>query len=161
MNSLVFRCCAAYALCRVSPEFGPRQQLTLLMVADKHTRNAHLLSAPSDHAARGIPAQDAITRTPLCSMMMKVFSSGNGHWDPKQAHGNDSGPLALSFPVLICPPPLLGHHLMVTSLLDRSEVIIRPMKDGDGKRTFKLGLIVTMSCHPWDSNAKVSFLVPP
>ncbi|MBW0528334.1 hypothetical protein O181_068049 [Austropuccinia psidii MF-1] len=29
------------------------------------------------------------------------------------------------------------------------------MKDGDGKRTFKLGLIVTMSCDPWDSNFKV------
>ncbi|MBW0557392.1 hypothetical protein O181_097107 [Austropuccinia psidii MF-1] len=28
------------------------------------------------------------------------------------------------------------------------------MKDGNGKRTFKLGPIVTMSCHPWDSNAK-------
>ncbi|MBW0462369.1 hypothetical protein O181_002084 [Austropuccinia psidii MF-1] len=43
---------------------------------------------------------------------------------------------------------------MVTSLLDRSEVIIRPMRDGDGKRKFDLGLIITMSCHPWDSNAK-------
>ncbi|MBW0553617.1 hypothetical protein O181_093332, partial [Austropuccinia psidii MF-1] len=43
---------------------------------------------------------------------------------------------------------------MVTSLLGQSEVIIRPMKDSNGKRTFELGLIVTMSCHPWDSNAK-------
>ncbi|MBW0544882.1 hypothetical protein O181_084597 [Austropuccinia psidii MF-1] len=50
--------------------------------------------------------------------------------------------------------PLLGHHPMVNSLLDQSKVIIRPMKDGDGKRTLKLGQIVTMSCHPWDSNAK-------
>ncbi|MBW0549106.1 hypothetical protein O181_088821 [Austropuccinia psidii MF-1] len=50
--------------------------------------------------------------------------------------------------------PLLGHHLMVTSLLDLSEVIIRPMKDGNGERTFELGLIITMSCHQWDSNAK-------
>ncbi|MBW0551964.1 hypothetical protein O181_091679 [Austropuccinia psidii MF-1] len=56
--------------------------------------------------------------------------------------------------------PLLGHHLMVTSLLDWSEVIIWPMKDGDGERTFKLGPIVTMSCHRWDSNAKtLPFLV--
>ncbi|MBW0540610.1 hypothetical protein O181_080325 [Austropuccinia psidii MF-1] len=46
------------------------------------------------------------------------------------------------------------HHPMVTSLLDRSEVIIWPMKDCDGKRTFKLGLIVTMPCHQWDSKAK-------
>ncbi|MBW0497195.1 hypothetical protein O181_036910 [Austropuccinia psidii MF-1] len=44
---------------------------------------------------------------------------------------------------------------MVTSLLDRREVIIRPMKGGDGKRTFELAPIVTISCHPWDSNAKV------
>ncbi|MBW0493216.1 hypothetical protein O181_032931 [Austropuccinia psidii MF-1] len=57
--------------------------------------------------------------------------------------------------VLICPPPLLGHHAMVTSLLDLSEVITWPIKDGNGKRTFDLGPIVTMSCHPWDSNAKV------
>ncbi|MBW0524307.1 hypothetical protein O181_064022 [Austropuccinia psidii MF-1] len=28
------------------------------------------------------------------------------------------------------------------------------MKDGDGKRTFELALIVTMSCHPWDLNVK-------
>ncbi|MBW0469043.1 hypothetical protein O181_008758 [Austropuccinia psidii MF-1] len=45
--------------------------------------------------------------------------------------------------------------LMITSLLDWIEMIIWPMKDGDGKRTFKLGQIFTMSCHPWDSNAKV------
>ncbi|MBW0592376.1 hypothetical protein O181_132091 [Austropuccinia psidii MF-1] len=39
--------------------------------------------------------------------------------------------------------PLLGHHPMVTSLLDLSKVIIRLMKDGNGKRTFKIGPIVT------------------
>ncbi|MBW0576549.1 hypothetical protein O181_116264 [Austropuccinia psidii MF-1] len=65
-------------------------------------------------------------------------------WAPgPHANGNDSGQLALSPQVLICPPPLLGHHSMVTSLLNWSEVIIRPMKDGDGKRTFELGPIVT------------------
>ncbi|MBW0471659.1 hypothetical protein O181_011374 [Austropuccinia psidii MF-1] len=50
--------------------------------------------------------------------------------------------------------PLLGHHPMVTSLLNQSQVIIRPMKDGNGERKFKLGPIVTMSCRPLDSNAK-------
>ncbi|MBW0489701.1 hypothetical protein O181_029416 [Austropuccinia psidii MF-1] len=125
------------------------------MLADKHTRNARSLSDPSDHTARGVPAQDTLVRTLLCSTMMKLFPSGNGHWDPKQSDWNDSGQLALSLPVLICPPPLLGHHPMVTSLLEQSKVIIWPMKDGNGKRTFKLGLIVTMSCHTWDSNAKV------
>ncbi|MBW0521714.1 hypothetical protein O181_061429 [Austropuccinia psidii MF-1] len=58
-------------------------------------------------------------------------------------------PLSINFST-----PRLGHHLMVTSFLGQSEVIIRPMKDGDGKRTFKLWPIITMSCHPWDSNAK-------
>ncbi|MBW0546143.1 hypothetical protein O181_085858 [Austropuccinia psidii MF-1] len=59
-----------------------------------------------------------------------------------------------------CPPsidlsiPLLGHHPMVTSLLNWSKVIIRLMKVGNGKRTFELGPIITMSCHPWDSNSK-------
>ncbi|MBW0489143.1 hypothetical protein O181_028858 [Austropuccinia psidii MF-1] len=130
------------------------------MLADNQTRNAHLFNS-SNHGARGAPAQDALARTPLWLTMMKVFPSGNGHWDPKQADGNDSRRLALSLPVLIFPPPLLGHHLMVTSLLDWSEVIMRPMKDSNGERTFELGAIVFMSCHPWDSNAKVSFLFPP
>ncbi|MBW0558515.1 hypothetical protein O181_098230, partial [Austropuccinia psidii MF-1] len=80
--------------------------------------------------------------------MMKVFLRGNGPRDAKQADSNDSGKLALSPQALICPPPLLGHHPMVTSLLDCSKVIIRSMKDGEGKRTFELGPIVTMSCHP-------------
>ncbi|MBW0529072.1 hypothetical protein O181_068787 [Austropuccinia psidii MF-1] len=124
------------------------------MLADKHTRNACLLSDSSNHAARGVPAQDALAKTPLCSTMMKVFPSGNGPRYPKQADGNNSRRLALSLQASICPPPLLGHHPMVTSLLDRREMIIQPMKDGNGKRTFKLGLIITMSCHPWDSNAK-------
>ncbi|MBW0592412.1 hypothetical protein O181_132127, partial [Austropuccinia psidii MF-1] len=48
---------------------------------------------------------------------------------------------------MISPVPssidLSTHHPMVTSLLDLSKVIIRPMKDGNGKRTFELGLIVT------------------
>ncbi|MBW0582114.1 hypothetical protein O181_121829 [Austropuccinia psidii MF-1] len=75
--------------------------------------------------------------------MMKPYPSANGHRDLKQADRNDSGRLALSPQASICSTPLLGHHLMVTSLLDLSEVIIRPMNDGNGKRTFKLGLIVT------------------
>ncbi|MBW0500896.1 hypothetical protein O181_040611 [Austropuccinia psidii MF-1] len=50
--------------------------------------------------------------------------------------------------------PLQGHHPMVTLLLDRREVIVHLMKDGNGKRTFELGPIVTMSCHPWDPKAK-------
>ncbi|MBW0563495.1 hypothetical protein O181_103210 [Austropuccinia psidii MF-1] len=115
----------------------------LLMLANKHTRNACLLSDPSDHVARGVPNQDALARTPLWSRMMKLFPSGNGGWDPKQADDTNSKQLAQSPQVLIFPPPLLGHHPMVTSLLDRSEVIIRTIKDGNGERTFKLGPIVT------------------
>ncbi|MBW0551763.1 hypothetical protein O181_091478 [Austropuccinia psidii MF-1] len=148
-NSL---CHALYALSGVSPAFAPQQQPMLVMLSHKHTRNARSLFNPLDHAARGYPAQDAIARNPLWLTMMKVFPSENGHRDPKQADGNDSGQLALSLPVSICPPPLSGHHPMVTSLLDRSQVIIRPMKDGNGKRTFELGPIVTMSCHPFDSH---------
>ncbi|MBW0542755.1 hypothetical protein O181_082470 [Austropuccinia psidii MF-1] len=84
------------------------------MLSDKHTRNAHLLSEPSNHAARGVPDEDALVRTPLWLTMMKAFPSGNGRWDPKQADGYDSGRLYQS------------------------------PQDGDGKRTFKLGPIVTM-----------------
>ncbi|MBW0530348.1 hypothetical protein O181_070063 [Austropuccinia psidii MF-1] len=113
------------------------------MLANKHTKSVCLLSAPSNHAARGILSQDALVRTPLWSAMMKPYPSANGHPDPKQADGNDCGQLALSPQVSICPPPLLGHHPMVTSLLDLSKVIIQPVKDGNGKRTFKLGPIVT------------------
>ncbi|MBW0473406.1 hypothetical protein O181_013121 [Austropuccinia psidii MF-1] len=126
----------------------------LVMLAKKHTRNSFSLCNPSDHGARGVPDKDTLARTPLWSAMMKSLPSRNGHLDPKQADGNNSGKLAQSPQVLICQPPLLGHHPMVTSHLDRSKVIIRPMKGGNGKRTFKLGLIVSMSCHPWDSNSK-------
>ncbi|MBW0558216.1 hypothetical protein O181_097931 [Austropuccinia psidii MF-1] len=153
-NCFVFRCRALYAPSEISPAFFPQQQPMLVMLSDKHTRNVFLLLAPSDHAAKGVLAQAALARTPLWLTMMKPYLSTNGHQDPKQANGNDSGQLALSPQVLICPP-LLGHHPMVTSLLDRSKVIIRPMKDGDGKKTFKLGPIVTMSCHQGDSNVKI------
>ncbi|MBW0591699.1 hypothetical protein O181_131414, partial [Austropuccinia psidii MF-1] len=130
LNCFVFRCRALYAPSGVSPASVPQQRPTLVMVADKNTRNVCLLSVPSDHKARGVLALDALTRTPLWSMMMKRFPSANGHGDLKQADGNNSGQLALSPQASICPPPLLGHHPMVTSLLDLSEVIIRPMARG-------------------------------
>ncbi|MBW0551999.1 hypothetical protein O181_091714, partial [Austropuccinia psidii MF-1] len=113
------------------------------MLADKYTRNVCLLSAPSDHAGRGVLAQDGLARTPLWSTIMKPYLSANGHWDPKQADRNNSGQFSLSPQVLICPAPLLGHHPMVTLLLNWSEVIIRLMKDGNGKSTFMLWPIVT------------------
>ncbi|MBW0549627.1 hypothetical protein O181_089342 [Austropuccinia psidii MF-1] len=141
---------ALYAPTGVSPAFVPQWQPTLVMLADKHTRNVCLLSSPSDQVSRGVLAQDALAETPLWLTMMKPYLSANGHWDRKQADRNDSGRLALSPQVLICPPPLLGQHPMVTSLLDLSKVIIRPMKEGNGKRTFELGPIITMSCHQWD-----------
>ncbi|MBW0545759.1 hypothetical protein O181_085474 [Austropuccinia psidii MF-1] len=128
----------------------------LVMLANKHTRNVRLLSSPSDHKARGVLAQDDLARTPLWLTMMKPYPRANGHRDLKQADGNSSGRLALSPQALICPHPLLGHHPMITSLLDMSKVIIQPMKDGNGERTFKFGPIVTMSCHRWDSNGKDS-----
>ncbi|MBW0474167.1 hypothetical protein O181_013882 [Austropuccinia psidii MF-1] len=97
---------------------------------------------------------NTLVRTPLWSTMMKEFPSGNGQWDPKQADGNNSRQLAPCPQVSVCPTPLQGHHPMVTYLLDQSKVIIWPMKDGNGNRTLELGPIVTMSCHPWDSNIK-------
>ncbi|MBW0531895.1 hypothetical protein O181_071610 [Austropuccinia psidii MF-1] len=75
------------------------------MLADKHTRNARLLSDPSDHATRGFSTQDTLARTPLWSTMMKEFPSGNGLRDPKQADGNDSRQSAQSPQVLTFPPP--------------------------------------------------------
>ncbi|MBW0559675.1 hypothetical protein O181_099390, partial [Austropuccinia psidii MF-1] len=120
----------------------------LVMLADNHTRNACSLSNPSNHAARGVPDQDALTRTPLWLTMRRAFPSRNGCREQFWMISPVPSSIDLS-------TPLLGHHPMVTSLLDQSELIIRPMKDGNGERTFKLGPIVTMSCHPWDSNAKV------
>ncbi|MBW0552367.1 hypothetical protein O181_092082 [Austropuccinia psidii MF-1] len=75
------------------------------MLADKHTRNVHLLSAPSDHEARGVLAQDTLARTPLWLTMMKQYPSANGHQDLKKADGNVSGQLALLPQASICPPP--------------------------------------------------------
>ncbi|MBW0475995.1 hypothetical protein O181_015710 [Austropuccinia psidii MF-1] len=87
-------CRALYALSGVSPASAPQQGPTLVILTDKHTRNAYWLSDPSHHMVRGVPAQDSLTRTPLWSMMMKVFPSRNGRWDPKQANQNNSGRLA-------------------------------------------------------------------
>ncbi|MBW0486164.1 hypothetical protein O181_025879 [Austropuccinia psidii MF-1] len=121
----------------------------LVMLADKHTRNACLLSNPSGHVARGVPNQDTLVRTPLWLTIMEAFPSRNESQDPKQEDGNNSRQLAQSPQVSICPLPPRPPP-MVTSLIDWSKVIIRPMKDGNGKRTFKLGLIVTMSRNPTD-----------
>ncbi|MBW0497535.1 hypothetical protein O181_037250 [Austropuccinia psidii MF-1] len=49
---------------------------------------------------------------------------------------------------------------MVTSLLDWSKVIIQPMKNGNGKRTFKLGLIVTHGIQMSKKLAPSPFLEP-
>ncbi|MBW0568394.1 hypothetical protein O181_108109 [Austropuccinia psidii MF-1] len=142
------------ALSRVSPAFVPHQQPTLVILANKHTTNAHSFSDPSNCAARGVPDQNALARTPLWSTM-KAFPSGNGSQDPKQADRNASGLLALCPQVLICPPPLRHHHPMVTPLLDRRKVIIQPMKDGDCKRRLELGTIITMYFQPGVSKAKL------
>ncbi|MBW0588034.1 hypothetical protein O181_127749 [Austropuccinia psidii MF-1] len=77
------------------------------MLADKHTRNVCLLSAPSDHTARGVSAQDALVRTPLWLTMTKPYPSMDGHRDPKQADGNDSRQLDLSTPP---PRPPSNSH---------------------------------------------------
>ncbi|MBW0500813.1 hypothetical protein O181_040528 [Austropuccinia psidii MF-1] len=74
--------------------------------ANKQTRTACLLCNPSDHTARGVPAQEALARIPLWSMMMKAFLSRNGCWDLKQADRNYSGQLALSPQVSISPPTI-------------------------------------------------------
>ncbi|MBW0553500.1 hypothetical protein O181_093215 [Austropuccinia psidii MF-1] len=105
LNRFVFRCRVLYAPSEVSPAFVPQRRPMLVMLAKKHTRNVCFLAPPSDHTARGVPTQDALARTPLWSTMMKPYPSANGHWDPKQANGIDSGQLALSPQVLICPPP--------------------------------------------------------
>ncbi|MBW0532865.1 hypothetical protein O181_072580 [Austropuccinia psidii MF-1] len=61
----------------------------LVMLANKHTRNVCLLSAPSNHMARGVPAQDALARTPLCPVPSGIDLStppprppSNGHFTP-------------------------------------------------------------------------------
>ncbi|MBW0506907.1 hypothetical protein O181_046622, partial [Austropuccinia psidii MF-1] len=99
-------CRALYAPSGVLPAFIPQQRPTLVMLADKHTRNVCLFSAPSDHAAREALAQDTLASTPLWSTMMKPYPSANEHRDPKQAYGNNSGRLARSPQLLIFPPPL-------------------------------------------------------
>ncbi|MBW0591436.1 hypothetical protein O181_131151, partial [Austropuccinia psidii MF-1] len=60
------------------------------MLADKHTRNARLLSDSYDHTARGVPAQDALARTPLCPVPSSIDLStppprppSNGHFTPR------------------------------------------------------------------------------
>ncbi|MBW0480424.1 hypothetical protein O181_020139 [Austropuccinia psidii MF-1] len=99
----------------------------LVLLSDKHTRNACLLSNPSDHAAREVPGQDTLARTPLWSTIIKAFPRGNVRWDNKQADGNACGKFTLSLQVSICPPPprppsdgpftpLLGQSLVTYGL---------------------------------------------
>ncbi|MBW0501523.1 hypothetical protein O181_041238 [Austropuccinia psidii MF-1] len=77
----------------------------IVMLANKHTRNACLLSNTSNHLARGVSAQDTIARTPLWLTMMKAFPSGNGTRDPKQADTNNSQHFPCPLKASICPPP--------------------------------------------------------
>ncbi|MBW0573890.1 hypothetical protein O181_113605 [Austropuccinia psidii MF-1] len=98
-------CRALYAPSGVSPAFVPQQRPTLVMLANKHKRNFCPFSAPSDHKARGVLAQDTLERTPLWSTMMKPYPSANGHRDLKQANGNNYRQLALSPQASIGPPP--------------------------------------------------------
>ncbi|MBW0483684.1 hypothetical protein O181_023399 [Austropuccinia psidii MF-1] len=102
---IYFRCPALCVLSGPSPTSATPQQAMLFMLANKHTRNAHSLSDPSNHTARGVLSQDALVRTPLWSTMMKEFLSGNGLWDPKQAEGNNSQQLDPYPQVSIGPPP--------------------------------------------------------
>ncbi|MBW0498444.1 hypothetical protein O181_038159 [Austropuccinia psidii MF-1] len=115
----------------------------LVMLGDKHTENAFLLCNHSNHAARGDPSQDTLVRIPLLLMMIKAFLSGNVLHNPKLVDRNAFRQLAPFPQVSNFPPPLQGRHPMVASLLDWSKGIIPPMKYGDGKRTLKLGLIIT------------------
>ncbi|MBW0551426.1 hypothetical protein O181_091141 [Austropuccinia psidii MF-1] len=58
-------------------------------------RQAHkkclFIVRPFRPQARGVPAQDALARTPLWSTMMKPFLSVNGRRGPEQANGIDCG----------------------------------------------------------------------
>ncbi|MBW0510416.1 hypothetical protein O181_050131 [Austropuccinia psidii MF-1] len=110
------------------------------MLANKHTSNACSLSDP---------CKDSFVVNNDESIPQWEWTPGpqTGRWELFRTISPVPSSINLS-------TPLLGHHLMVTSLLDQREVIIWPMKDGNGKRTFELGPIVTMSCHSWDSNAK-------
>ncbi|MBW0564276.1 hypothetical protein O181_103991 [Austropuccinia psidii MF-1] len=124
LNSFVFRCCAPYALSRVSPASDPPPRPTLLILANKHTKIACLFCNHPNHTARGVPAQAALVRTPLWLTMMKAFPSGNGLPDPKLANGNASGKLALCPQVSICAspprPPSNGHFI---PQLERSDYV--------------------------------------
>ncbi|MBW0503448.1 hypothetical protein O181_043163 [Austropuccinia psidii MF-1] len=90
----------------------------LVMLANKHTRNTHSLSNPSDHTARGVPTQDTLAKTPLWLTLMKVFPSGNECRDPKKVDRNTSGQLALSTPPP--RPPSNGHF---TLQLEKSDYL--------------------------------------
>ncbi|MBW0480642.1 hypothetical protein O181_020357 [Austropuccinia psidii MF-1] len=128
---LIPLCCAPYALSRVSPSSDPPPQSTLVMLANKHTKNSCSLCDHSNHTDRGVPAQDALVRTSFWLKMMKAFPSRNGLPDPKLADGKASTQLGLCPQVLIFPFILQGHHSMVNSLCDWRKVIIRLMKDGN------------------------------
>ncbi|MBW0500683.1 hypothetical protein O181_040398 [Austropuccinia psidii MF-1] len=89
----------------------------LVMLSNKHTKNACLLCDYFNHLASRDSAQDTLVRTPLLSTIMKAFPSGNGLCDPKLEDGNAFRQLAPCLQGLICPPTSNGHF---TPLLERS-----------------------------------------
>ncbi|MBW0478619.1 hypothetical protein O181_018334 [Austropuccinia psidii MF-1] len=117
---IYFRCLTLFVLSGVFPVFAPRQQLTLAMLLEKHTKNACLLCNHSTYEARGDWAQDTLGRTRSLSTMMKEFLRRNGLHDPKLEDGNVLGRLAPFPQVFICPSPSNGHF---TPQLEQSDYL--------------------------------------
>ncbi|MBW0550239.1 hypothetical protein O181_089954 [Austropuccinia psidii MF-1] len=119
----------------------------LVMLANKHTKNAFLLCDHSHHTARGVPAEDTL-------VVDNDESISELEWTPQLQAGRREGFWRIS------PVPsrinFFNPHPVVTSLCNRREVIFWLMKEGDGERTFNLGPNVTMSFHPFDSNFNIS-----
>ncbi|MBW0508229.1 hypothetical protein O181_047944 [Austropuccinia psidii MF-1] len=102
-------CHALCAVSRVSSAFAPQQQLVLVMLANKHTRNSHFLSNPSDHKARGVPDQDSFVvnddeSIPKCELMP---GPQTGRWE--QFWTISPVPSSINFSTPPPRPPSNGH----------------------------------------------------
>ncbi|MBW0485679.1 hypothetical protein O181_025394 [Austropuccinia psidii MF-1] len=91
--------------------------------------------------------RDSLPRSPLEDSLVVNNEESIPEWEwmpgPQTGRWEQFRTIILVPSSINLSTPLLGHHPMVASLFYQSKVIIRPMKDGDGKRTFKLGPIVT------------------
>ncbi|MBW0574909.1 hypothetical protein O181_114624 [Austropuccinia psidii MF-1] len=121
----------------------------LVMLANNHIKDAFLLCNPSDHVARGVPAQDTL-------VVDNDESIPKQEWMPQTQTGRGEFFCMIS-PVpsnidLSTPPPRPPSNGHLTPQPERSDYL------ANGGWQWQEDIKARANCHPWDSNAKLEDL---